>query len=273
VGLATISARVAELPATLTGTGEDRVRIGQNSVVVLDGASGTDSGVTVSQYVDYLVNDLVEALDSDPAALLTGALSASIESTAAALDLHPGRAPSSTVSIVRRSTTVVDVLILGDSPVYVAHNGKIDRLSDNRLALLELPSRTRLFERLAAGHGYDNHRHKELACQMPSEKAAYRNRPGGYWIAEADGQAGVNALVYSYPAHDVPWCAILTDGVDEPASHLGIAVEDLAVMEGNELCETLYQIHHWEKYTDPNAKLLPRFKCHDDKTIVVVRFS
>ena len=93
------------------------------------------------------------------------------------------------MSIVRRSRTVVDVLILGDSPVYVAHNGKIDRLSDNRLARLGLPSRTRLLERLAAGHGYDDHRHKELACQMPGEKAPYRNRSGGYWIAEADVQA------------------------------------------------------------------------------------
>jgi hypothetical protein len=111
-----------------------------------------------------------EALDSDHAALLTEALSVSIASTAAALDLHPGRAPSSTVSIVRRSTTVIDVLVLGDSTVYVAYNGKIDRLRDNRLALLDLPSRTRLFERLAAGHGYNDHRRKELARQMTGEK-------------------------------------------------------------------------------------------------------
>jgi serine/threonine protein phosphatase PrpC len=273
VGVATISARIAELPATLTGTGEDRVRVGQNSVVVLDGASGTDSNVTVSEYVDHLADSLVEALDSNPAVLLTEALAASIDSTATTLDLHAGRAPSSTVSIVRLSGTVVDALILGDSPVYVAHNGNIDRLSDNRLARLDLPSRTRLFERLAAGHGYDDHQHNELARQMPGEKASHRNRPGGYWIAEADAQAGVHALVHSYSAYDVTWCAMLTDGIDEPASHLGIAVKNLVIMEENELRETLYQIHRWETETDPHAKRLPRFKRHDDKTIAVVRFT
>jgi hypothetical protein len=66
---------------------------------------------------------------------------------------------------------------------------------------------------------------------------------------------------------------MFTDGMDEPATHLGIAVENLATMEENELRETLYQIHHWESETDPNAKSLPRFKRHDDKTIAVVRFS
>ena len=65
---------------------------------------------------------------------------------------------------------------------------------------------------------------------------------------------------------------MLTDGVDDPASHLGITVEGLAMMDEIKLRETLYQIHRWENETDPNAQRLPRSKQHDDKTIVVVRF-
>lgn len=269
--MATIAARIAELPAVPGDLGEDRVRVARNVVIVLDGASGTDCGVSVGKYVDYLADFLIDILDDNSDASLTEAVSKAIGLATAALDLAPGRAPSSTVSIVRRSINTVDVLVLGDSPVYVAHSGKIDRLSDDRLARLELPSRSKLFERLAAGHGYD-HRHKEIARQMSHEKAPHMNRSDGYWIAEADTQAGKNALVHSYPAHEVAWCLALTDGVDGPASHLRIAVEDLAVKDEEGLRETLCRIRDWENDTDPNGAHLPRFKRHDDKTIAVIQF-
>jgi hypothetical protein len=71
-----------------------------------------------------------------------------------------------------------------------------------------------------------------------------------------------------YPAHDVTWCAMLTDGADDPASHLGITVEELAMMNEGRLRDTLYELHRWK-----GAKHLPCFKQHDDKTIAVVRFS
>lgn len=269
---AKISARIAEVPAASGGSGEDRVRVGSNAVVVLDGASGTDCGVSVSKYVDSLADYLIDTLNNDSDAPLTEVVSEAIGLTGAALELVPRRAPSSTVSIVRRSTTTVDLLVLGDSPVYVAHCGTIDRLSDDRLARLHLPSRSQLFKRLAAGHGYDT-RHKEIARQMAREKAPYMNRSDGYWIAEADVQAGANALVHSYPAHEVMWCVTLTDGVDGPASHLGIAVRDLASQDEDSLRDMLHRIHNWENETDPDGKQLPRFKRHDDKTIAVVQFT
>lgn len=268
---ARVSARIAELPAS-PGLGEDRARVGRNAVVVLDGASGTDCGVSVSEYVDCLADRLIETLDDDPTIPLKQAVSKSIGLTAVTLDLTPGRAPSSTVSIVRRGPDKVDTLVLGDSPVYVAaRSGRIDRLSDDRLSRLDLPSRSLLLERLATGHGYDDQHRREIA-RMSREKAPRMNRTGGYWIAEAETQAGTNAVVRSYPASDVLWCAMLTDGADEAAWHLGIAVEDLAVTDEAGLREALSQIHRWETDTDPDGKHLPRFKQHDDKTITVVRF-
>jgi hypothetical protein len=270
VRTALIAARVAEL-AAVPGHSEDRVRVGRNAVVVLDGASGTDCGASVSEYVEVLADRLITALDEDPVTSLQRAVCGAVEGTAATLDLGPGRSPSSTVSIVRRGPDTVDALVLGDSPVYMAHRGGVDRLTDDRLARLELPSRTRLFDRLAAGGGYDE-RHREIARQLSSEKAPYLNRPGGYWIAEAQPRAGRNALIRSYPAQDVSWCVLLTDGTDEPASSLGIAVEDFAAADEAQLRAVLTQIHRWEADTDPEAKHLPRFKRHDDKTIAVLQF-
>ena len=133
---AKISACIAELPAT-PGTGEDRARIASNAVVVLDGASGTDLGVSVSEYVDSLGDHLITVLDSYPSTSLTSAVTVAIEHTTTACGLTPGHAPSSTVSIVRRGAETVDVLVLGDSPVYVSHLGRVNRVTDDRLKRLD----------------------------------------------------------------------------------------------------------------------------------------
>jgi len=268
---ARITARIAELPAT-PGAGEDRTRVTSNAVVVLDGASGTDLGVSVSEYVDSLADRLMAALDSHPSASLTSAVTAAIEHTTTACGLAPRHAPSSTVSIVRRGAETVDVLVLGDSPVYVSHLDKVDRVTDNRLKRLDLPSRTQALARLAAGGGYDD-THASTIRMLSSEKAPHMNRPGGYWIAEADSAAGRHALVRSYPANDVPWCAILTDGADDPVTHLGLSVAQLAELDEDDLHDTLRRLHDWEAVRDPDGHELPRFKRHDDKTIAIVRFQ
>ncbi len=266
-----VCARIAELPST-SGPGEDRTRVTSNAVLVLDGASGTDKGVSVSQFVDSLANRLLTALESDPSVSLTGVVATAIRRTTTACGLKPGHAPSSTVSIVRCSTETVDVLVLGDSPVYVSQGGQVDRITDDRLKQLELPTRTRVLERLAAGNGYDDTHTSNLRL-MSREKAPYLNQPGGYWIAEADSTAGPNAVVRSYPAETVKWCAILTDGADDPARHLGISVEHLADLDEAGLRNMLHRLHNWESTRDPHGQQLPRFKQHDDKTIAVVRFQ
>ena len=268
---ARISARIAELPAT-PGAGEDRARVAGNAVVVLDGASGTGLSVSVSEYVDSLADHLIAALDSNPAASLNSAVTAAIEHTSTACGLTPGHAPSSTISIVRRAAETVDVLVLGDSPVYVSHLSKVDRLTDDRLKRLDLPSRTQALARLAAGGGYDD-THTSTIRMLSNEKAPHMNRPGGYWIAEADSTAGCHAIVRSYPAQGVPWCAILTDGADDPLTHLGLSVAQLAELDEDDLHDTLHRLHDWETVSDPDGHQLPRFKRHDDKTIAIVRFQ
>jgi len=269
---ARISARIAELPAT-PGAGEDRTRIASNAVVVLDGATGTAGlGVSVCEYVDSLANRLITTLESHPSISLIRAVTAAVEQTTTACGLTPGHAPSSTVSIVRLRADTVDVLVLGDSPVYVSHLSRVDRVTDDRLKRLELPSRTRALARLAAGGGYDD-THASTIRMLSSEKAPHMNRPGGYWIAEADSAAGRHAIVRSYPANDVPWCAILTDGADDPITHLGLSVAQLAELDEHDLRDTLHRLHDWEAVSDPNGYKLPRFKRHDDKTIAIVRFQ
>ena len=130
----------AELPGN-GSTSEDRVRVGTNAVVVLDGATGSDTRVSVNDYVDHLAGALVEVLDDEPDMPLPHALADAIRSTVGALRVMPGESPSSTVSIARRRGDEVDLLVLGDSPIYIGPDSQL--LTDDRLAQLDLPAAPR----------------------------------------------------------------------------------------------------------------------------------
>lgn len=258
----------AELPAG-DAPNEDRVRVGQNAVVVLDGASGSDTRVTVADYVDHLASVLIDVLDVEPDMPLPHALADAIRSTVAALRLMPGESPSSTVSIARRRADEVDLLVLGDSPIYLGPDG--DLITDDRLARLNLPSRTKAYERLRHGAGYDDV-HRDLVRAVRAEQLPLLNEPGGYWIAEARPEAGHEAVTRTVTAN-LPWLVMLTDGVDKPVRHLGIPLFDLVRRDRDELKDLLRELNEWEEDKDPTAFALPRFKQHDDKTVAVVIFE
>ncbi|WP_165485716.1 hypothetical protein [Frankia sp. Cppng1_Ct_nod] len=263
--------RVAELPAQAR-QGQDRVLIGDNVVVVLDGASGSDGTVSVAAYVDTLGVQLLGALERRPTAPLRTGLRTALMGVTQVLNLQPGDSPSSTVSIIRSALGHVDVLVLGDTPVYLAtRSAGVLRIFDDRLAQLPVTHRPAALARLQAGGGYDDE-HQRILRKMRNEKAPYQNATGGYWIAAADPAAGCEALVRSFPAEDVLWGAILTDGAEDPMRHLGISIDHVAELSEGDLGTLLSQFHNWEEREDPQGQLLPRFKCHDDKSIAVVTF-
>jgi serine/threonine protein phosphatase PrpC len=258
----------AELPGNGT-TSEDRVRVGTNAVVVLDGASGSDTRVSVADYVDHLSSALVEVLDDEPDMPLPHALADAIRSTVGALRVMPGESPSSTVSIARRRGEGVDLLVLGDSPIYIGPDSQL--LTDDRLAQLDLPSRTKANQRLREGAGYDDV-HRDLVRAVRAEQLPWLNEPGGYWIAEARPEAAYHAVTRTVSA-ELPWLVMLTDGVDKPLRHLDISPAVGLNCTTVGLTDFLEQLHGWEIERDPDAHLLPRFKRHDDKTVAVVTFQ
>lgn len=274
--ITTASVSSAQLPAALQSRNEDKVQLGDNFIVVLDGASGTDTSVSVGDYVDQLGGALAAILSAHRDMPLRRALFEAISQTARRLDLAPGRSPSSTASVVRWANGLVEMLVLGDSPVYVGRDKPprpdLMAVTDSRLADLDLPARAKLLKRLANGHGYDAETSR-LLSQLSAEKRPYMNRPNGYWIAEANPHAGCNALTETHRSADVAWVALLTDGASDTARELQMDVQLLVDMDDEELTETLRALRRWETVDDPIAERLPRYKQSDDKTIVVVRFQ
>lgn len=248
-------------------SGDDRAFVTSNAVIVLDGASAFSArDVPASVYAQHLGSTMAALVDGTDEAL-TVLLAEAIKTTAVDLGLTPGgRAPSSTVAVVRRREDAsVDVLVLGDSQVVIP--GEI--LRDDRLAPLATEQRTAYRERLASGHGYDDE-HRHLLAALQAEQLRHRNKPGGYWIAEADPVAAEHALTRHLPPDEVPWCVLATDGAYKPMEHLGL--DDwsaVAAANTDDLAATLRRCQDWES-ADERGRQLPRAKRHDDKTLVTV---
>lgn len=250
--------------------GDDRAFITPNAVIVLDGASAFAArDVPASTYAQHLGSTMAALVDGTDEAL-TVLLAEAIKTTAAALDLAPGgRAPSSTVAVVRRREDAsVDVLVLGDSQVAIP--GEI--LRDDRLGPLASTERTAYRARLKNGHGYDDE-HRRILAALQAEQLRHRNMPGGYWIAEADPAAAEHAFSRYLSPDEAPWCVLATDGAYKPMEHLGL--DDwptVAAADADDLAALLLRCQDWES-TDERGKQLPRAKRHDDKTLAVCRLT
>jgi hypothetical protein len=262
--------RAAQMPA-IPGGNQDRVLVGERAVVVLDGVSGSDQVVSVVDYVDALGLRLIKLLDGEPERSLPDVVTVAIAGVVADLDVAVGRCPAATIAIVRDTGPAVETLVLCDSPIYVATGTGTHRVWDSRLADLPLVSREAALARVADGSGLDD-TYRQLLAAMQAEKARWRNQVNGYWVAEADPSAGQHAIVRTFPTASVRWCALLTDGADEPMRHLGIGVDAVVHHDEQALVVLLARLHSWEAHDDPDARRLPRFKRHDDKTIAVVDF-
>lgn len=259
----------AQLPEPPSGA--DRIFTTDHAVLMLDGASSfARQDIPASTYADTLGAQMARSLTDAPNADLVDVLAEAIKTTAAALDLAPGAgAPSSTVAICRAGTGErVDLLVLGDTQVALP-----DRiLRDDRLGRVGAHLRAAYRARLSAGHGYDDE-HRRLLAALQTEQLRYRNRPDGYWIAEADPQAARHALNFRAPLTDVPWAVLATDGAYKPMElHGSDDWPHVAGLGDSALRILLDRCHQWET-TDPGGSVLPRAKRHDDKALAAVRFQ
>ncbi|GGM49867.1 hypothetical protein GCM10011608_38440 [Micromonospora sonchi] len=266
--LATI--RTAERPCP-DRPSEDRVFTIANAVVVLDGASQPEAGERNGGWLaDTLGRELAQLLDhrhDDLRRILADA----ITSVAERYELQPGAAPSTTVSIARWNDEVVDVLVLGDSPVVVlARDGELHQVRDDRLHQVASHQRQHLAGHADGGFRFDD---RDRWRTLVDAERGHRNRPGGYWIAEAAPEAAAQAISGRWRRDDVAAAVMMTDGVSAGVDRYrrppdwNTAVEmALADPAG------LVNLVHDAEAEDPEGNRWPRSKRHDDKTLTVTEF-
>lgn len=214
---------------------EDRIRVLPNAVVVLDGVTSRTRPPNRNGgwYATQLADELARLInDTDPLADL---LALAIANLVRQHALVPGDSPSSTAAIVRWTEDTIDALVLCDTPV-VAFGHSTHVLEDTRLEDL----------------------------RPDPDILRWKNRPGGYWVAEAEPVAAHQALTASWPRAEIGKVIVATDGVSCGVSEYELFTwEELAQMP---LGEALDLIREAER-GDSEHKRWPRFKTHDDQAI------
>jgi hypothetical protein len=265
--------RTAERAAG-TAPSQDRTVVLPNAVAVLDGASAPDpAGRDGGWYAGQLAGQLADRLP-DTGVDLPGVLADAIAAVASGHRLVPGRSPSATVAMLRWTDDRTDGLVLGDSSLVAFAPGRpAEEVVDDRLAGVAAAQRIAYHDRLSAGGGYGAE-HRALLRQLLGEQRRRRNRPGGYWIAEADPAAARHALVRSWPADALGAAVLATDGVTRGIGRAGLptwsAVLDLLHRVGP---EAVLDAVRAAEAADPDGLRWPRSKRHDDQALALVTWG
>jgi hypothetical protein len=253
----------------------------QDQIVVVDGAAAVLDGAT-SWLHTY---DEVEPRDGGWYARMLGhaltarlpgrgvdlaeILAAAIADVRDAYGLRPGNSPYSTAGIVRWSDEQIELLVLGDSPAMIGTvSGTAMVVADDRLARTAPDERAAYRDHLRDGHGFDQ-RFAGLIAEVQRRERHSFNRPGGFWVAEADPAAAAHAVRRTVPISEVRTVALLSDG-----AAAGVTDYDLtdwiglaAALDDAGAAAWLRSVHQAEQ-ADPDGKRWPRTKCHDDKSVV-----
>lgn len=267
-----LTVQAASLPAD-GKLGQDRHFIGEDFVIVLDGASSPvpddrDGG----WYADVLGADIQTRLVRSGSLDLRRVLAESIASITDRYQLLPGRSPSSTVAIARWDATHLHALVLGDSPLIAqANSGAILQLRDDRLAKVAQTERETYRAALRRGGGYGEAHRRHLRHVVQVERS-YRNQPGGYWIAEATPNAARHAVHARLPLADLQLALLITDGVSCGVEQYHFpdtwpsAFDFISAQGLDHLLRAIYEI----EAADRSGACWPRSKPHDDKTACLI---
>jgi hypothetical protein len=251
---------------------QDRIFITGNAIIVLDGAShpvptAHDGG----WLADTLGARLRDQLTTQPDTELADAVADAISTVAVTYHLVPGASPSTTVAIVRWTDTRIDAYVLGDSPIIaLTHQQQILEVHDNRLATVARAERQALDQ--GEGHfGFDRTTRWHALVDAQTRR---RNRPNGYWIAEADPRAATQAIRASWQRDRIATVLAMTDGIANGVTRYGIPADwTTAITIAREDPDHLVTVVHNAEHLDPDGARWHRTKRHDDKAAALIDFA
>ena len=180
-----------DLPATVWTHATSRYAV----LVDGDPATGVDAGADAGcrhgqQWYTQTLGDQITGLlgrGSRPLGLVVADAIAATAGQHRSCDLRNPASPHATVAIMRADGLRLEWLLLGETAVIV---------DDGR-------------EKLA----WEDLRVEQIPDQKASTLARYRNRPTGYWVAQADPGAAKHAVVESTVADRVRRAAVCSAGV------------------------------------------------------------
>ncbi|MBS1825865.1 MAG: protein phosphatase 2C domain-containing protein [Acidobacteria bacterium] len=274
--------RVATDPGSPDKPNEDAFAILPTLAVVADGATspphlGDGCFHGPAWYAQTLVGFVAAAHLSRPAAEPTDLLAEAIERTTQAhsgtCDIsHPG-SPSATVAMLTLSPDgIARWLVLGDCTLVADAGPDLLVVSDDRLSNTSHAERAAVKE---PGVASDSAEYARRIDALVLAQRAHRNRPGGFWVAATDPQAGSESLTGSMAADAVGRrAALFTDGASRIVDLYGIHSwpTALKVLDSAGPCDLLRQLRTAET-RDQVADSFPRVKMRDDATALLCNWS
>ena len=264
---------IATSPARPDQSNEDFTAACATGAVLLDGAglSGTTTRCVhgVAWYARHLGGALLAGL-TDPDRPLHAVLADGIRETASLhadpchLEDDPGT-PSATVVMVRVAGDRLEYLVLADSVLLLVPAGPAAPVAITDIRADEVRGvERRELDTVPGG----TPEHAEALRRHVQASRAYRNRPGGFWVAAADPSAADEAIVGDVPIGDLASVALLSDGASRIVDLFGLTDwPGVAALLGSGGTGELIRRVRAAEDEDPRGARWPRGKAHDDATV------
>lgn len=262
---------------------EDYVAVGSTYAVLLDGSSGI-AGTRVlphhcgsdAQWFSHFVGGRIcEYLDA--ARGIVDSIRLAVDDSRdfivknGATD-NEELFPSSTLVVVSVSGDSVDIVSLGDSPVFIGlKDGSLVTMSDVRIAELDQAAVDAMVD-LSRGRAMTGVQKCVAVNDILLANRQLKNKPDGYWILDPSGVALEHLNVRRFSVKDIDYVCAMSDGLERAFDLFGLAdpVAFLAKATRESFDELLVRLRA-EENLDPDFDRYPRLKLHDDASYFLLR--
>ncbi|MGW1276846.1 protein phosphatase 2C domain-containing protein [Streptomyces tsukubensis] len=262
------------VPASHDRENEDFVAAAPGAAVLLDGAGvgvGDSTGCThgVAWFSGMLGALLLRSITAAPVRPLSECLADAILAVRAmhadTCDTAHPASPASTVVAVRVSERTTEYLLLGDSSLLLAaRDGTVTAFTDRRLDEIGAAFRGGM-DRLPTGSA----EHTVALAAYRARLSEHRNRPGGYWVASNDPEAGTHALTGTVPTDTLSSLTLMSDGASRLVDRF--CLDDwsgaVALVRDDGPRALIRHVRDAEA-SDPDGRRWPRGKSRDDASVL-----
>lgn len=249
---------------------EDYVAVGSTYAVLLDGASGITgtrvlphhSGSDAQWFSHFVGGRICEYLDASRG--IVDSIRHAVDDSRDYIgehgvtdneDLHP----SSTLVAVSVAGDLVDIVSLGDSPVFIGlKDGSLATMSDSRIAELDQAAVDAMVDR-SRGRAMTGVQKRAAVNDILLANRQLKNKPDGYWILDPSGVALDHLNMMRFSVEDVDCVCAMSDGLERAFDLFALAdpAAFLAKATRESFDELLVRLRAEERQ-DPDFDRYPR---------------
>ena len=262
---------------------EDYVAVGSTYAVLLDGASGITgtrvlphhSGSDAQWFSHFVGGRICEYLDASRG--IVDSIRLAVDDSCDYIGEHgvtdnDDLFPSSTLVVVSVSGDSVDIVSLGDSPVFTClKDGSLVTMSDARIAELDQAAVGAMVDR-SRGTTMIGVQKRAAVNDILLANRQLKNKSEGYWILDPTGVALEHLNVMQFSVEDIDYVCAMSDGLERAFDLFRLAdpAAFLAKATRESFDELLVRLRA-EENLDPDFDHYPRLKLHDDASCFMLR--